>query len=184
MTLKSAVHHLALVESSEVGEGTKIWAFSHVMSGARIGANCKIAEHVFIEGGAVLGSGVTVKNGISIWDKVTIEDDVFLGPHMVFTNHLRPRAFLKADREDFTPTRVRKGATIGAGAVLVCGIEIGSYALVGAGAVVTEDVPSHGVVYGNPARLKGFTCRCLKTIVKLTDQAKTNCPHCGDVLPG
>ncbi|MBI3535468.1 MAG: N-acetyltransferase [Deltaproteobacteria bacterium] len=120
------------------------------MSKAKIGENCNIGGHVFIESGAKVGNHVTVKNGISIWDLVDIEDDVFLGPHMIFTNDFMPRSFLKKKREDFLPTFVKKGATIGAGAVIVCGITIGQYAFVGAGSVVTKNIPPYGLVVGNP----------------------------------
>ena len=150
------VHAFAFVESKHIGEKTRIWEFAHVMPEARIGSGCNIGGHAFVESGAVIGNGVTVKNGISIWDKVKIEDDVFLGPHMVFTNEKMPRAFIKKTRDDFLPTLIKKGATIGAGAVIVCGVTVGEYAFVAAGAVVTKDVPAYGLVQGNPARLVGY----------------------------
>ncbi len=175
------VHPLAWVESPQVGEKTRIWAFAHVMKGAQVGSECNLGEQVFIENGAQIGNRVTLKNGISVWDKVTVEDDVFLGPQMVFTNHRTPRAFIKEGRGSFSPTRVRKGATIGAGAILVCGIEIGEYAFVAAGAVVTKSVPAYGYVAGNPARLKGFVCRCLKT--RSRDTNGSGPPHCSHCTP-
>src|SRR5271154_4678236 len=105
-------HPTAIVESEEIGKGTKIFAYSHVMKGSKIGENCKISDHVFVENGAVIGNGVTIKNGISLWDGVSIEDDVFLGPHCIFTNVRTPRAFLKKGRDGFSATLVKKGATI------------------------------------------------------------------------
>lgn len=154
------VHPKALCESEDVGSGTRVWAFAHVMPGASIGAGCNIGGSCFVEDGAVLGSGVTLKNGVAVWRGVTIEDDVFIGPNVVFTNDLRPRAEVKLDVAELRPTLVRRGATIGANATVVCDTTIGSYAFVGAGAVVILDVPDHGLVVGNPARSIGWACRC------------------------
>lgn len=154
------VHPQALCESVDVGRGTRVWAFAHVMKGARVGRDCNIGDHAFVEEGAVVGDGVTIKNGVLIWDGVTVEDDVFLGPGVVFTNDLNPRAAFKKGREEFLATTVRTGATLGAGAVVVCGVAIGENALVGAGAVVLHDVPAHALVVGNPARQVGWACAC------------------------
>ncbi len=154
------VHPQGLCESHEVGAGTRIWAFAHVMEGARVGVDCNVGDHSFIEAGAVVGSGVVVKNGVSIWDKVRIEDEVFLGPNMVFTNDRVPRAALETPPEEFLPTLVRRGASIGANATVLCGVTIGEGALVGAGSVVLEDVPAFALVVGNPARRIGWICRC------------------------
>ena len=154
------VHPMGLCESTDVGAGTRVWAFAHVLPGAVVGANCNIGDHAFIEGGARIGSGVTVKNAVLVWDGVTIGDDVFLGPNMVFTNDDRPRAFAAIDRSSFTPTNVRRGATIGANATIVCGVTIGEYAFVAAGSVVTRDVAAHELVAGNPARSLGWVCQC------------------------
>ncbi len=175
--METYIHPNALVESREVGEGCRIWAFSHVMPGAVVGRDCNIGEHVFIESGAVVGNGVTVKNGISLWDGVQIGDEVFLGPHAVFTNYLRPRAFLRTARKDFLTTRIDRSATIGAGAVIVCGIRIGEFAFVAAGAVVTKDVPAHAFVKGNPARVAGRICRCAHTIVE-SAEVGGQCEQC------
>ncbi len=175
-------HPQALVESTTVGAGTKIFAFSHVMNGAEIGESCKLANNVFVEAGAKVGNRVTIKNGISIWDGVTIEDDVFLGPHCVFTNVSSPRAFIKRKKEEFGKTLVKKGATIGAGAVIVCGHDVGAYAFVAAGAVVTKDVPDFGLVKGNPARLSAYVCKCLNTKFKLGERGG-NCADCGTENP-
>ncbi len=161
------IHPTALVATEAIGAGTRIWAFSNVLEGARIGADCNIGDHCFVEGGAVLGDGVTVKNGTSVWDGVTLEDGVFVGPGVRFTNDLRPRSPRlpeAADRyetlEWLLPTVVRRGATLGAGAVVLCGIEIGEFAFVAAGAVVTRDVAPLALVAGNPASARGWVCRC------------------------
>jgi acetyltransferase-like isoleucine patch superfamily enzyme len=130
------------------------------MDGARVGADCNICDHVFIEAGAIVGNRVTIKNAVLLWDKVIVEDDVFLGPNAVFTNDLLPRGALRKDRALFLPTVIRRGATIGANATIVCGVTIGELAFVGAGAVVTADVPSHALVVGNPARRVGWACSC------------------------
>lgn len=155
------VHPKALVDTKDIGEGTRIWAFAQVMEGSRVGADCNICGHSFIEKGAILGNNVTVKNGISIWEKVIVEDNVFLGPNMVFTNVVRPRSGV---RGNFKETVVKKGATIGANATVVCGITIGQYAFVGAGAVVTKDVKPYSLVTGSPARHKGYVCECAEKL--------------------
>jgi acetyltransferase-like isoleucine patch superfamily enzyme len=144
------VHERALVESESIGPGTRIWAFAHVMPGARIGADCNICDHTYVEGDVVIGDRVTIKSGVYLWDGLRVEDDVFIGPQATFTNDRFPRS-----KQPFEcPTLiVRRGASIGAGAVLLPGVTIGEYAMVGAGAVVTADVPSHAVVVGNPARV-------------------------------
>ena len=154
------VHPKAICDSPNIGAGTKIWAFSHVLQHAVIGDDCNIGENVFIENHVRLGVGCTVKNGVAIWDHVTIEDHVFLGPNMVFTNDLRPRAFFRGDLYQPTPTRVCRGASIGANATIVCGVTIGEFALIGSGAVVTKDVPPHAIVVGNPGRVVGRSCIC------------------------
>ncbi len=154
------VHERGLCESDQVGEGTRIWAFAHVMKGAKIGGRCNVGDHAFIETGAVIGNRVTIKNAVLIWDGVRIEDDVFVGPNAVFTNVERPRAEFKLKREQFGTTLVRRGATIGANATIVCGVTIGEYAFVAAGAVVTKDVAAHATVAGNPASQRGWSCVC------------------------
>jgi acetyltransferase-like isoleucine patch superfamily enzyme len=155
-----SVHPAALCESDDVGAGTRIWAFAHVLAGAVVGAGCNIGDHAFIEGGARIGDRVTVKNAVLVWDKVTVEDDVFLGPNVVFTNDLRPRSFGSKDPATFVPTHVGTGATIGANATIVCGVAVGAHAFVAAGAVVHRDVPPHALVVGNPGRCVGWVCRC------------------------
>jgi acetyltransferase-like isoleucine patch superfamily enzyme len=160
-------HRLAVVESASVGEGTRVWAFAHVMKGARVGARCNLGEGVFVEGGVVIGDDVTVKNGVALYDGVTVEDEAFLGPHAVFTNDLRPRSGrFKRPPAKFSPTRIAQGATVGANATIVCGHTVGAYAMVAAGAVVTADVAPHALVAGVPARRIGFVCACGETLPK------------------
>jgi len=162
------VHPRALCESEQVGAGTRIWAFAHVMSDARVGKDCNIGDHAFLESGATLGDGVVVKNGAMIWDGVTIEDEVFIGPGVMFTNDRFPRSRRSpaamrryAHAENWRePTLVRRGASIGARAVILCGITVGAYACVAAGAVVTHDVPEHALIAGHPARAIGWVCAC------------------------
>ena len=145
------MHEQALVESDAVGAGTRVWAFAHVMDGAVLGRDCNVCDHTYVEGGAVVGDRVTIKSGVQLWDGVTIEDDVFLGPNATFTNDRFPRS--KVFFDEYERTTVRRGASIGAGAVILPGVEIGEQAMVGAGAVVTADVPARAVVVGNPARV-------------------------------
>ncbi len=153
------VHETATVdEGAVIGEGTYIWHYTHVMSGAVIGKECTLGQNVFVAKGAVLGDHVKVQNNVSIYEGVVCEDDVFLGPSMVFTNVVNPRSAVPR-KDGILPTRVRRGATIGANATIVCGHEIGAYAFVGAGAVVTKDVPPYALVVGNPARQIGWMGR-------------------------
>lgn len=148
------IHPQALVETPDVGAGTRVWAFAHILPGARVGADCNICDGVFIEGGATVGDRVTVKCGVQLWDGVTLEDDVFVGPNATFTNDLFPRS--RQHPAEYARTLVRAGASIGANATILAGITIGERAMVGAGAVVTKDVPPGAVVVGNPARVKGW----------------------------
>lgn len=163
-------------ESCEIGEGTKIWHFSHIMNGCKIGGNCTIGQNVVVSPGVILGDGCKVQNNVSIYTGVVCEDGVFLGPSCVFTNVINPRAFIERKHE-FRKTLVRRGASIGANATIVCGHTIGKYAMVGAGAVVTRDVPDHALVYGVPARLKGYVCRCGERL--FFENGTAACPSCG-----
>lgn len=177
------VHAQALVESEEIGRGTRIWAFAHVLPGARIGDNCNICDHAFIETGAVLGNNVTVKNGVAIWWGVTVEDNVFLGPNCVLTNDANPRAYIKKPGSSLATTIIRANATVGANATILCGTEIGRYAFVGAGAVVLRTVPDFALVVGNPARQVGWMCRCARRLpipASATLNSSTMCPQCGE----
>jgi len=173
----TCVHPTAVVdEGALIGPGTKIWHFCHVMGGARIGKNCSIGQNAFIGGKAVLGDGVKLQNNVSVYDAVTLEDHVFVGPSAVFTNVRTPRAHVER-KNAYAATLVRKGATIGANATIVCGIEIGSYAFIAAGAVVTRSVPRHAVMSGVPARRSGWACACG---AMLPDRGKGGaCPECG-----
>ena len=154
------VHPRGICESDTVGAGTRVWAFAHVMPGAVVGTDCNLCDHVFVEGGARIGDRVTVKNNSLIWDKVTIGDEVFVGPNVVFTNDLVPRVAFKHTPDEFLPTVVHRGATLGANVTIVCGVTIGEHAFVGAGSVVVDDVPSHALLVGNPARRIGWACEC------------------------
>jgi UDP-2-acetamido-3-amino-2,3-dideoxy-glucuronate N-acetyltransferase len=153
-------HPTAVIEQPcQIGAGTKIWHFSHLMRECRIGERCNIGQNVVISPQCVVGNNVKIQNNVSIYTGVTIEDDVFLGPSMVFTNVINPRAYIERKAE-YRATLVRRGASIGANATIVCGVTLGEYCFIGAGAVVTRDVAPFATVYGSPARLRGWTCWC------------------------
>ena len=170
-------HPRAIVdEGAEIGEGTRIWAGAHVMFGARVGRKCNVGENCFIEGGVAVGDGVTVKNNVALYSGAEIGDDVFLGPSCVFTNVTNPRSFVPR-KSEFKKTVVKQGASIGANATIICGHTIGRYAFIGAGAVVSKDVPDYALAYGCPAEVRGWVCRCG---VKLTFQdGNAACSECG-----
>ncbi|MEW5803139.1 MAG: acyltransferase [bacterium] len=151
------IHHLAIVESKKIGCGTRIWAWTHVQEDVAVGDYCNIAEHCFLENGVRIGNRVVIKNGISLWEGITVADQAFLGPHVVFTNERFPRSGFP---KPYEAIRIEQGASIGAGAVIVPGMRIGSFATVGAGSVVTRHVPDHALVFGNPARVQGWMCIC------------------------
>lgn len=149
-------HSTAVIDDDcVIGEGTKIWHFSHVMSNSMLGEKCNLGQNVVISPNVVLGNNVKVQNNVSVYTGVICEDDVFLGPSMVFTNVINPRSFINR-KEEFRQTIVRKGASIGANSTIICGIEIGEFALIGAGAVVTKDVPAYALIVGNPGRQIGW----------------------------
>jgi UDP-2-acetamido-3-amino-2,3-dideoxy-glucuronate N-acetyltransferase len=168
------VHPTAVIdEGVEIGSDTKIWHSSHILSDSRIGKNCSIGQNVVIGPDVIIGDGCKIQNNVSVYKGVTLEDAVFCGPSVVFTNVINPRAEIRRMSE-IKPTLVKKGATLGANATIVCGHTIGSYAFVAAGAVITKDVPAHALMAGNPARQTGWICQCG---IKLN--AKHQCPQCG-----
>ncbi|MFH1624686.1 MAG: DapH/DapD/GlmU-related protein, partial [Pseudomonadota bacterium] len=165
-------------EPCDIGEGTRIWHFSHIMKDTKIGKNCNIGQNVVLSSGVIIGNNVKIQNNVSLYEGVTLEDDVFCGPSMVFTNILTPRSEVPRNtREHFLPTLAKKGATLGANCTIICGNTIGRYAMIGAGAVVSKDVPDHAIVTGNPARIQGWACEC-GLGVDFVDSV-TVCSSCG-----
>ncbi|MDJ0624374.1 MAG: acyltransferase [Desulfocapsaceae bacterium] len=175
-------HKTAIIdEGCLIGEDTRIWHWSHVCKGARIGNNCTIGQNVYIAGSAVIGNNVKIQNNVSVYDGVILEDDVFCGPSMVFTNISNPRSAFPR-RDQYSSTIIKKGATLGANCTIICGITIGEHAFIGAGAVITQDVPAFGLMMGNPARQSGWMSRYGERLpLPLTGQDKVICPHTGDV---
>jgi acetyltransferase-like isoleucine patch superfamily enzyme len=175
-------HPKALVETDAIGPGTRVWAFAHILAGASIGSNCNIGDHCFIEGGAVIGDNVTIKNGVSVWANVHVERDAFLGPNCVFTNDPNPRAYIKKGPETLVATRIGAGSSLGANATIVCGHQVGRYAFIGAGAVVVGNVPDFALVVGNPARQIGWMCVCAERLPlsgEVSLGTLCRCEHCG-----
>jgi UDP-2-acetamido-3-amino-2,3-dideoxy-glucuronate N-acetyltransferase len=172
------IHETSILEEpSAIGEGTKIWHFSHIMPGVTMGKNCVVGQNVFIGKGVSIGNNVKLENNVSVFEGVTLEDDVFCGPSCVFTNIINPRSHISR-KDEFTPTLIKKGATIGANATIICGNNIGRYAFVGAGAVVTRDVPDYALVYGSPARIQGWVCECGMRL-EFGDSLEVQCTACG-----
>jgi acetyltransferase-like isoleucine patch superfamily enzyme len=178
---KAYIHPTAIVDkTAKIGEATKIWHFAHVRENAKIGKNCVLGHAVYVDRNVKIGNCVKLENRANLYDGVTIEDDVFIGPHVTFTNDLYPRSF--STDWKIEPTLVKKGASIGAGSVVVCGVTLGEYAMVGAGSIVTSDVPAHALVFGNPARIRGFVCVCGRNLVEEKKQLKSvlmTCMSCG-----
>ncbi len=172
------VHPSSFVdEGTQIGSGTKIWHFCHIFKGAQIGQNCKIGQNVVVHPTAIIGSNVKIQNNVSIYDGVILEDDVFCGPSCVFTNIINPRSAIPRNSAEFyQKTLVRKGASIGANATIICGVTIGRYAFIGAGAVVTKDVGDYELVYGNPARRHGWMCECGNKLTFI--RHKSQCKVC------
>jgi len=173
---KYFIHPSSFVdEDVKIGEGTKIWHFCHISKGAEIGSGCKLGQNVFVDTGVKIGNNVKIQNNVSVYRGVTLEDDVFCGPSMVFTNVINPRSAFPRSADEFRKTLVCRGATIGANATIVCGHTIGQYAFIGAGSVVTKDIPAYALAYGNPARIHGWMCECGNKIVFHRCRAKCNC---------
>ena len=174
---KYFVHPSSYVDlPCEIGEGTKIWHFSHIMSNSKIGNNCNIGQNVVISPDVKIGNNVKIQNNVSVYTGVICEDDVFLGPSCVFTNVINPRSFIERKNE-YRKTIIHKGASIGANCTIVCGHDIGKYAFVGAGSVVTKSVPDYALVVGNPAKLLYYVCECSEKMVFNKNEFK--CPICG-----
>lgn len=178
------VHPTAIVETTRIGAGSRIWAFTHVMPDVTIGADCNVGEHCFIESGARIGNEVTIKNANMVWDGVQLEDGVFVGPGVVFTNDRYPRSprisqvrNRYADRRWLEPTVVKRGASLGAGAVILPGITIGEFCMVGAGSMVTRSFPPHSLIVGTPARARSWVCQCGQPLMLSNDAA--TCVECG-----
>ncbi len=187
------IHPLAEVEANvQIGVGTRIWRQAHIRSFACVGEQCNIGKGVYIESRVSIGSRVKIQNHASLFEGVTVEDGVFIGPHVCFTNDMYPRAITpeghlkSADDWDIVPTYVKYGASIGAGSVIICGVTIGEFALIGAGSVVTRDVASHALVIGNPARFCGYVCHCARRLTNVQTHDDTGelsgwCKACGVV---
>lgn len=179
-TMSYFVHESSYIDDNvEIGDGTKIWHFCHVQSGAVIGKDCSLGQNVNISNNVKIGDRVKIQNNVSVYEGVELEDGVFCGPSCVFTNDLTPRAEFPKGHENYKKTIVRHGASIGANATVVCGHEVGEYAMIAAGAVVTKDVPPHALMAGVPAARIGWVCRCGSVL-----NAELKCPVCGQSIVG
>lgn len=175
------IHPTAVVEEGvQIGDGGKIWHHAHIREGAKLGENCVVGKGVFVDQGVQIGNGVKIQNFCSLYKGVTIEKDVFIGPHVVFTNDFHPRAF--SAEWEVVPTLVKMGASIAANSVLLCGIVLSEYCMIGAGSVVTRDVPAFGLAFGNPARLRGVVCKCGMPARSLDRPGTHRCKRCGEVM--
>lgn len=165
-------HPRSIVETNNIGEDTRVWAFAHILPGAIVGSNCNINDHTFIENDVVIGDNVTVKSGVYLWDGLRVGDNVFIGPNVTFTNDMRPRS--KQYPSEFLKTHLEDWASIGANTTIIGGVKIGRYAMVGAGSVVTKDVPNNTLWFGNPARFQSYICNCGEKLNK-----QLECESCG-----
>lgn len=174
-------HETAIIDAgASIGPGTRVWHWVHVCAGARIGANCVLGQNVYVGNRVVIGNNVRIQNNVSVYDEVTLEDDVFCGPSMVFTNVVNPRAEVSR-KDQFRKTLVRKGATLGANCTIVCGVTIGQYAFIGAGAVLSRDVPDFALMLGVPARQAGWMSRFGERLpLPLSGHGEARCPHTGE----
>ena len=174
-------HPTAIIdEGASIGDGTRIWHFSHVCAGARIGAGCSLGQNVFVGNEVAIGDNVRIQNNVSVYDGVTLEDDVFCGPSMVFTNVINPRAHVSR-KDDYRRTLVKRGATLGANCTIVCGVTVGAYAFVGAGAVITEDVKAYALMVGVPARQIGWmSAHGERLVLPLEGNGRSACPATGE----
>ncbi|TAK42778.1 MAG: N-acetyltransferase [Betaproteobacteria bacterium] len=179
--MAAVIHPSAIVDAgAQIGEGTRIWHWVHVCAGARIGSNCSLGQNVYVGNQVAIGNNVKIQNNVSVYDAVTLEDDVFCGPSMVFTNVYNPRSAVSR-KDEYRPTIVRRGATLGANCTIVCGATIGEYAFVGAGAVVNRDVPPHALVIGVPARVAGWMSRAGERLaLPATGSGEARCPRTGE----
>jgi acetyltransferase-like isoleucine patch superfamily enzyme len=179
---KVYVHPTAVVDKTAVlGDGTKVWHFVHVRENAEIGRNCVLGHSVYVGKGVKIGNGVKLENRANVYEGVKIEDKVFVGPHVTFTNDPYPRSF--SSDWKIVETLVKEGASIGAGSVVMCGVTVGEYAMIGAGSVITDDAPPHALMYGNPAKVRGFVCKCGRTLKKEEESRKfvlMKCSKCGE----
>lgn len=174
-------HESAIIdEGAQIGKDSRVWHFAHVCSKAKIGEKCSLGQNVFVGNNVVIGNNVKIQNNVSVYDNVFLEDDVFCGPSMVFTNVYNPRSFIER-KEEYKDTLVKKGATLGANCTIVCGITIGEYALIGAGALINKDVPSFALMVGVPAKQIGWISKYGEQLdLPLFGQATTSCPHTGE----
>ncbi len=171
------IHESAYVDDgAKIGPGTRVWHFCHVLGGATIGERCSLGQNVVVMNGVVIGNNVKIQNNVSVYEGVTLEDDVFCGPSMVFTNVFNPRSHIPRKNE-YQQTLVRRGSTVGANATIVCGTTLGEYSFIGAGSVVTKDVPAYGLVVGVPGRRIGWMCKCG---IRLPDSGEGTCKTCGE----
>lgn len=172
------IHESSFVDKNvQIGKGTKIWHFSHILSNVSIGKNCIIGQNVCIGPNVKIGNNVKIQNNISVYEGVTLEDDVFCGPSMVFTNVCTPRSAYPKKRDEYLETLVKKGTTIGANSTIICGVTLGEYSFIGAGSVVTKNVPAYAIVYGVPSGIRGWICECGNKIVFA--EKKSICSKCG-----